>query len=80
MKRPFITFSVLPLRIDSRSADLGSFAPDAEIPLESVGGMDTGGGGGGGAHAANETGGGGGGAGAPENIQVITRMVTPCIV
>jgi hypothetical protein len=61
----------LPLRIDSRSADLGSFVPGAECPLESVGGIDAGGGGGGGAHAANEAGGGGGGVGAPENIEVL---------
>jgi hypothetical protein len=81
MKHLFITFSVLPLRIDSRSADLGSFAPGAECPFESVGGMDKGGGGGGGAHTANEAGGGGGGAGAPEKhtSDIKNGNTVPCL-
>lgn len=62
------TFSILPLRIDSSRADLGSFVPDAKSPLESTGGtgIDIGGGGGGGGHTADVGSGGGGGAGAPE--------------
>jgi hypothetical protein len=70
-----ITFSVLPLRIDSRRADLGSLPPDADCPFESTAGKDIGGGGGGGAHTAGIAGGGGGGAGAgaPETIQLIVR-------
>lgn len=71
----FITFNVLPLRIDSRRADLGSFAPDADCPFKSIGGANIGGGGGGGAHTADTGGGGGGGAGAPETTQPMIRHV-----
>jgi len=63
----FITFSVLPLRIDSRRADLGSLAPNADSPFESTDDKDIGGGGGG---AANTT---GRGVGTPEIVQLIVR-------
>jgi len=69
----FITFSVLPLRIDSRRADLGSLVPNADCPFESTVGKDIGGGGGGAAHTPGRAGGGGGGVGTPETVQLIVR-------
>jgi len=63
----------LPLRIDSRRADLGSLAPNADCPFESTVDKDIGGGGGGGAHTAGRGGGGGGGGGTPETVQLIVR-------
>lgn len=66
----FLTFSVLPERIDSRRADLGSLAPNADCSFESTVDKDIGGGGGG---AAGRAGGGGGGAGTPETVQLIVR-------
>lgn len=63
----------MPERIDSRRADLGSPAPNADCPFESTVGKDIGGGGGGGAHTAGTAGGGGGGVGMPETVQLIVR-------
>lgn len=67
----FITFSVLPLRIDSRRADLGSLAPNDDCPFESSVDKDIRGGGGGVAHTAGKA--GGGGVGTPETVQLIVR-------
>ena len=69
----FITFSVLPLRIDSRRADLGSLAPNDDCPFESSVDMDIRGGGGGAAHTAVTAGGGGGAVGTPETVQLMVR-------
>lgn len=63
----------MPLRIDSRRADLGSLAPNADCPLESTVGKDIGGGGGGATLTAGTAGGGGGGVGTPETVQLIVR-------
>lgn len=63
----------MPLRIDSRRADLGSLPPDADCPFESTAGKDIGGGGGGAGHTAGRAGGGGGGVGTPETVQLIVR-------
>jgi len=54
------------MHTDSRRADLGSSAPNADCPFESTDGKGIGGGRGGGAHTAGRAGGGGGGVGTPE--------------
>lgn len=63
----------MPLRIDSRRANLGSPAPSVDCPFESTADTDIGGGGGGGAHTAGTGGAGGGGVGTPETVQLIVR-------